>query len=91
MAMHDLFSHINKLEGKKFFIRCSYIEIYTDLVFDLLKDQECMDETLSINEDAKKQFFIKGATEEIIKGEEDIIDKLKKGEGMFVGFNSLII
>ena len=54
MAMHDLFKKIKKLEGRKFFIRCSYIEIYTDLVFDLLKDQECMDETLTINEDAKK-------------------------------------
>ena len=65
MAMHDLFSCINKMKGK-FFIRCSYIEIYTDLIFDLLADQESMSETLTVNEDGKKKFFIKGVTEEII-------------------------
>ena len=40
-----------------------------------------MEETLTINEDGKKEFFIKGATEEIIYGESDVIDKLRKGEG----------
>jgi centromeric protein E len=36
-AMHDLFETINgKFNDRKFFIRCSYIEIYTDLVYDLL-------------------------------------------------------
>ena len=40
MAIHDLFEKMKSVKEKKFFIRCSYIEIYTDLVFDLLKDQE---------------------------------------------------
>ena len=36
LAMHDLFEKINECKDRKFFIRCSYIEIYTDLVYDLL-------------------------------------------------------
>ena len=80
LAMHDLFSKINEFHDRKFFIRCSYIEIYTDLVYDLLQDQEIMGQTLSINEDKKKEFFIKGATEEIITSEKDILEILNKGE-----------
>lgn len=38
---------------------------------------------MTINEDGNKKFFIKGATEEIIESELDVIDKLKKGEGSF--------
>ena len=40
-----------------------------------------MHETLGICEDANKEFYIKGATEEIIQGEEDVMNKLRKGEG----------
>ena len=38
-------------EDKKFFIRCSYLEIYTDIVYDLLKPQDKLSETLTIAED----------------------------------------
>ena len=43
-----------------------------------------MDEILTINEDGNKEFFIKGVTEEIIQKEEDVINKLRKGEGKVV-------
>ena len=40
-----------------------------------------MGDVLTINEDRNKKFYIKGATEEIIQSEIDVIDKLRKGEG----------
>ena len=33
-------------------MRCSYIEIYNDICYDLLKEQEELREPLSIGEDA---------------------------------------
>lgn len=51
LALKDLFCEMAKKTEKKYFLRCSYLEIYTDLVFDLLKDGEKMSETLVISED----------------------------------------
>lgn len=51
MALKDIFNEMAGKTEKKYFLRCSYLEIYTDLVFDLLKDGEKMGETLSIGED----------------------------------------
>ncbi len=51
LAMKDIFSEIEKQTDKKFFLRCSYLEIYTDLVFDLLQSQDKLGEYLTINED----------------------------------------
>ena len=41
-------------DEKKFFIRCSYIEIYTDQVYDLLTTQDKLGNILKVNEDGKK-------------------------------------
>lgn len=57
LALKDIFSEMAKQPEKKFFIRCSYLEIYTDLVYDLLKDPEHMTETLSIGEDFNVYLF----------------------------------
>jgi hypothetical protein len=62
MALKDIFNEIEKVNfsllslnvketDKRFFLRCSYLEIYTDLVFDLLKNQDKLHEVLTINED----------------------------------------
>ena len=51
LALKDLFSEMEVQEDKKFFIRCSYLEIYTDIVYDLLKPQDKLSETLTIAED----------------------------------------
>lgn len=51
LALRDIFVEMDELPDKKFFLKCSYLEIYNDLVFDLLKSQSCLGETLSIHED----------------------------------------
>ena len=80
LAVKDIFTEIEKQIDRKFFIRCSYIEIYMDQVYDLLKPQDQLAETLSINEDASKEFYVKGAMEEIVSSIEEIIMKIRKGE-----------
>lgn len=65
---------------KTYFLRCSYIEIYNDMVFDLLKPADKLGETLTVNEDQKKDFYIKGVTEESVSSISEILEKLKKGE-----------
>ncbi len=47
-------------------MHCSYIEIYNEQIFDLLKPALNLNETLTINEDAKKEFYIKGVIEESV-------------------------
>ena len=61
-------------------MRCSYVEIYNDQIYDLLKSPEKLGDTLQVSEDAKKDFYIKGVTEESVSSIDDILDKLKKGE-----------
>jgi len=51
LALKDLFSEMETQSDKKFFIRCSYLEIYTDIVYDLLNEQDKLLETLTIGED----------------------------------------
>lgn len=80
LAVKDIFSEIERQSDRKYFIRCSYIEIYMDQVYDLLKPQEELSEILSINEDVNKEFYVKGATEEIVSSIEEIIGKIRKGE-----------
>jgi len=65
---------------KTYFLKCSYVEIYNDQIFDLLQTAERLGETLTVNEDPNKDFYIKGVTEESVSSIEEILDKLRKGE-----------
>lgn len=80
LAMKDLFKEIDSHKAKKFFLKVSYLEIYTDLVYDLLKPQEKLNDVLPINQDSNKGFFVKGATEEIVSSYEEVLLKIRKGE-----------
>jgi hypothetical protein len=52
---------------KTYFVKCSYVEIYNDQVYDLLQRAENFSETLQVVEDVdKKEFYIRGVKEEII-------------------------
>ena len=68
------FAHIfGVIEGdetdKKFLVRCSYLEIYNEEVFDLLTDHKknVMPEKLDLKEDAGKGVFVKGLKWLIVK------------------------
>ncbi|KRX00715.1 P-loop containing nucleoside triphosphate hydrolase [Pseudocohnilembus persalinus] len=81
-ALADLFEQIEqaKQQDKQYYLKCSYVEIYTDFVYDLLKERDQLSETCSINEDQNKEFFIKGAKEEVLTNIDDILQLLYKGE-----------
>ena len=80
-ALRALFEKIKSSEDKTFFVKCSYIEIYNDQIYDLLQRAENIGETLQVCEDtAKDQFYIRGVREEAIDDWYDALDKLKRGE-----------
>lgn len=82
-AMHDLFREIEKESGTRtYFLRCAYVEIYNEQVYDLLRpDRSTINESLQLVEDSKsKDFFIRGVTEEHIHSIQDVIDCLTRGE-----------
>lgn len=65
---------------KTFVLRCSYVEIYNEQIFDLLKPSSKLNEVLTISEDARKEFFIKGVTEESIMTLEETLGVLARAE-----------
>ena len=77
----NAFSHIfgfikTEGESKKFFLRCSFVEIYNEEVRDLLGNK---DKKLDIREDPKKGTFLKDLTYVNIKNSNDIEKCLDKG------------
>lgn len=58
-ALRDLFLQIEKAksEKKEFFVRCSYFEIYNDVIYDLLTTMEHFSEPLTISEDVNVPFL----------------------------------
>lgn len=52
-------------KGKKFLVRCSYLEIYNEQILDLLSKNH--GQNLAIKEDANKGIYIKDLTTVIVK------------------------
>jgi hypothetical protein len=79
-SLSEIFTQIDKDQDKTYFMHCSYIEIYNEQIFDLLKPSQKLGETLSINEDARKEFYIRGVTEESVSSIDETLDVLRRGE-----------
>lgn len=62
-------------KDKKFVLKCSYMEIYNENIFDLLTDQNKLMqvEPLSVQEDGAKGFHVKGLSEYEVKSMEEIM------------------
>lgn len=83
LSIGELFERIRKDEEKTYMIKCSYIEIYNDTVYDLLKpiqQNPLVAQNITINEDSHKDFFLKGVTESCINNCDEILEMLKQGE-----------
>lgn len=65
-AFNHIFGCIDSAEdGKKFLVRCSYLEIYNESILDLLgKDNN---RKLDVKEDKDKGIFVQGLTSVIVK------------------------
>lgn len=51
--------------GRDVVIRCSYLEIYNESIYDLLSKKK--DSTLVLREDIKKGTYVQGLVEEIVE------------------------
>lgn len=81
LALNELYSLLkDKKEQKDFLVKCSYLEVYSDRVYDLLRPEEKIIEPLIITEDYRKEFMVKGASEEIISTCEEAHELIQKGE-----------
>ena len=77
LSIEDIMSHCQVLSG----LRCSYLEIYNDNIFDLLAEKEQVCEQLVLNEDvATREFYIKGLIEKEIGSLEHVKQVIKQGE-----------
>eukprot|EP01022_Parablepharisma_sp_SALTPOND_P019294 TRINITY_DN326_c0_g2_i1.p1 TRINITY_DN326_c0_g2~~TRINITY_DN326_c0_g2_i1.p1 ORF type:complete len:791 (+),score=81.13 TRINITY_DN326_c0_g2_i1:641-3013(+) len=60
-----------------FMIRASYLQIYNEVIFDLLKADRA---NLQIREDKRKGVFVEGLSEWAVRSPSDIYSLMKKGE-----------
>lgn len=81
-AIYDLFQHIDKDQYRSYFLKVAYVEIYNELVYDLLRSEKgTIGESLQLVEDGKsKDFYIRGVTEETVHSISDILEIITRGE-----------
>lgn len=71
----------NEIKKEKLTIRCSYLEIYNETVFDLLRCPDELTTPLSIFEDSSRsEFHVKGAIEKQLSDLSETIKILNYGE-----------
>ncbi len=61
-------------------LRCTYVEIYNDSIYDLLQEKGSIDTPLTINELDSKKFVIKGAVEHSVRNIKELLRVIMKGE-----------
>lgn len=61
-------------------VKCSYIEIYNDNIYDLFSNDFEHPEAITISEDINHDFYLKGVMEETVSTYEEAVNALKKGE-----------
>ena len=79
-TLNDLFVEINKFEGKREYqVTMSYLEIYNELLRDLLASATPSSTLLELREDAKGTIQVAGLSEVSVKTPEDVMHMLHKG------------
>lgn len=84
MSLRCIFQEIEAAEhrGEEFILNCSYIEIYNEVIYDLLRDfKTAGEQALQIFEDTDKgEFNVKGTIEECVTNYQDAIEILERGD-----------
>ncbi|XP_065840301.1 uncharacterized protein [Oscarella lobularis] len=77
LAMQEVFNYIDQCSGREFLLRASYIEIYNEVIKDLLNPEN---KKLKIHENAQREVYIADCTEEILLSREMALDLIQRGE-----------
>jgi len=77
LAINSIFENIKSNTQREFLLRVSYMEIYNEVINDLLRSEGG---NLAIREDPKKGIFIEGLKEEIVVSPEHVLHVINSGE-----------
>ena len=76
LAVKRLFASMQERKERVYLIRCSYLEIYNEEIFDLLSSDKRTKRTMRHHKD---EFKVVDAAEEIVTGYDDIAKLLERG------------
>lgn len=79
-TIEDIFTYIesNSNRDTKFIIRAAYLQIYNEMISDLLKPNS-QNKNLNIREDKKKGLYVEHLSEWAVRGPNDIYALLERG------------
>eukprot|EP01147_Barroeca_monosierra_P010979 gene10979-3051_t len=77
LAIQDIFHNIEKTPDREFLLRVSFMEIYNEIISDLLNPSNV---NLKIQENEKGDVTVGGLTEEVICSPEEILQHMSNGQ-----------
>jgi len=81
-AMRDVFACIRRTSGREYLLRCSYLEIYNESVFDLLAPPEKAKKTpVQIVGAGGDEIVLTPLREEVVTSLAGVMQVLQRGEG----------
>ncbi|XP_067424353.1 centromere-associated protein E [Emydura macquarii macquarii] len=78
-AIQDIFKIICEIPDREFLLRVSYMEIYNEIITDLLCDSK-KNKPLGIREDVNRNIYVEDLIEEVVVTPEQVMTWLRKGE-----------
>ncbi|KAJ1678465.1 hypothetical protein EV182_003995, partial [Spiromyces aspiralis] len=77
LAVRNMFDIIEKTKNREFLIRVSYLEIYNEVIRDLLDPTKT---NLKIHETVKREIFVGGLSEQIVFSAKEVEQLLERGD-----------